>query len=166
MKILVLSDSHGDVASMCEAVRQEMPDVIFHLGDLIRDAKELHNEFKEIPFFMVPGNCDGYGYDDIELSEKVVELEGKRFLLLHGHTRGVKLGYMSLEYRARELEVDAALFGHTHVPYADYFGETLIFNPGSIGQPHYGQEPTYGILEIVDGELEYEHVEFSGVCSR
>lgn len=166
MKILVLSDSHGDVDSMVEVVTKERPDAIFHLGDLIGDAQELHNEFPNIPFYMVPGNCDGYGYDDIKASEKVVELEGKRFLLLHGHTRAVKFGYMSLEYRAKELEVDAALFGHTHVPYADYFGETLIFNPGSIGQPHYGEDPTYGILKIIGDNIKYEHCVFSEVCSR
>ena len=59
MKILVLSDSHGDVDSMVEVVTKERPDAIFHLGDLIGDAQELHNEFPNIikpeDFLKIPG---------------------------------------------------------------------------------------------------------------
>ena len=40
-KVLVLSDSHGDVDAMERAVARERPDLILHLGDLCRDFDEL-----------------------------------------------------------------------------------------------------------------------------
>ena len=58
MKILVLSDSHGNVDNMIRAVERESPRAIFHLGDCWRDGQRLHDRFPEIPFEQVPGNCD------------------------------------------------------------------------------------------------------------
>ena len=45
MKILVLSDSHGNVSNMAAAVEQTAPRMIFHLGDCWRDAEKLHDLF-------------------------------------------------------------------------------------------------------------------------
>ena len=41
MNILVLSDSHGNISNMEEAVEREKPDMILHLGDCWRDAERL-----------------------------------------------------------------------------------------------------------------------------
>ena len=41
-KILVLSDSHGNVNNMVTAVRNTHPDQIIHLGDCWVDAEKLH----------------------------------------------------------------------------------------------------------------------------
>ena len=41
MKILVLSDSHGNVENMIRAVERESPRAIFHLGDCWRDGQRL-----------------------------------------------------------------------------------------------------------------------------
>ena len=35
MKLLVFSDSHGNVANMEDAVRREEPDQVLHLGDVV-----------------------------------------------------------------------------------------------------------------------------------
>ena len=40
-KVLVLSDSHGDVEAMVRAAEREKPHLILHLGDLCRDFVEL-----------------------------------------------------------------------------------------------------------------------------
>ena len=58
MKILVLSDSHGAVSPMEQAVEQTSPDLILHLGDCWRDGERLHDRFPSIPLEQVPGNCD------------------------------------------------------------------------------------------------------------
>ena len=58
MKILVLSDSHGNIDNMIRAVERESPRAIFHLGDCWRDGQRLHQRFPGIPFEQVPGNCD------------------------------------------------------------------------------------------------------------
>ena len=58
MKLLVLSDSHGNVDNMVLAVERTHPDWILHLGDVVRDGDALHSRFPEIPFAQVSGNCD------------------------------------------------------------------------------------------------------------
>ena len=42
MKILVLSDSHGNLSNMIRAVRLTQPRLILHLGDCWRDGEKLH----------------------------------------------------------------------------------------------------------------------------
>ena len=41
VKLLLFSDSHGNVANMADAIRLERPDRVLHMGDLARDAEEL-----------------------------------------------------------------------------------------------------------------------------
>ena len=38
MKVLVLSDSHGNIFNMIQAVEREAPRMVFHLGDCWRDG--------------------------------------------------------------------------------------------------------------------------------
>ncbi len=59
MKLVLFSDSHGNVANMADVVRLEHPDRVLHMGDLARDAEELARQFPDIPVTYVPGNCDG-----------------------------------------------------------------------------------------------------------
>ena len=49
MNILVLSDSHGNISNMEEAVEREKPDMILHLGDCWRDAERLAERYPDIP---------------------------------------------------------------------------------------------------------------------
>lgn len=148
MKILVLSDSHGNITNMVRAVTAENPHMIFHLGDCWRDSETLHDRFPEIPLHQVPGNCD---YRSFEPAEQLVFLEDKRILLCHGHTCGVKQSLLTAGYMAEEQNLDLFLFGHTHKPLVDMRGKTLFLNPGSIGD-HF--RPTYGIVTLENGRLD------------
>ena len=115
MKILVLSDSHGAVSPMEQAVEQTSPDLILHLGDCWRDGERLHDRFPSIPLEQVPGNCD---FRPTEPAERLLELRGKRILLCHGHTYGVKQSLVTAGFAAEEQQLDLFLFGHTHRPLA------------------------------------------------
>lgn len=148
MKILVLSDSHGNVANMVRAVEKEAPRMILHLGDCWRDGEKLHDHFPEIPFHQVPGNCD---YRSSEPTEQLLCLEDKRILLCHGHTFGVKQSLLTAGYASDEENLDLFLFGHTHCPLVDRRGKTLFLNPGSIGD-HF--QPTYGVVTLENGRLD------------
>lgn len=148
MKILVLSDSHGNIANMAQAVEREAPDLLLHLGDCWRDAERLHERFPALPLHQVPGNCD---FRSAEPAERLLLLEGRRVLLCHGHTYGVKQSLLIAGYAAEEQALDAFLFGHTHRPLVDLRGRTLFLNPGSIGDPVL---PFYGLLTLVDGTLD------------
>ena len=147
MKILVLSDSHGNVYNMIRAVKQETPRMVLHLGDCWRDGERLHDRFPDLPFEQVPGNCD---FRSPHETEKLLFLENKRILLCHGHTYGVKQSLMAAGLAAEEKDLDLFLFGHTHDPLVDMRGKTLFMNPGSIGA--YSM-PTYGILTLENGEI-------------
>ena len=147
MKILVLSDSHGAVSNMVKAVEDCKPDEIFHLGDCWRDAEKLREHFPEIPMVQVPGNCD---YRSTEKEELLLEREGCRLLLCHGHTYGVKFSLVNAGFAAEEKNADVFLFGHTHCPLVDVRMHSLFVNPGSIG----GYRPTYGILMLHEGRAD------------
>jgi putative phosphoesterase len=59
-----------------------------------------------------------------------------------------------LIYKAIELQVDACLFGHTHIPALFTHGGIIFLNPGSTVYPHTGTERGYGLLRISDeGEI-------------
>lgn len=143
-KILVLSDSHGDVNNMVTAVNRTHPDMIIHLGDCWADAERLHSQFPLVPMEQVPGNCDCRQ----EMQERVLLIEGKRVLICHGHTFNVKAGALTLQYAAQEKRVDIAMFGHTHRVFCDRHNQIVYFNPGSIGSPPYGIPASYGIVQI------------------
>lgn len=87
MKWLILSDSHGVISNMKQAVIRSSPDGILHLGDCWQDGQRLHQLFPQLPFYQVPGNCD---FRPDVPSERVLKMEGFRILLCHGHTYGVK----------------------------------------------------------------------------
>lgn len=145
-RIGVVSDSHGGrlhLERFVEICRAENFDLVFHLGDVLEDAHWLEKNL-EIPVTSVAGNCDFYAHHPREAR---VTVEGKRLLLLHGDRYRVKLGYDMLSYYAEENSMDAALFGHTHQPFAGYVGRALLINPGALKNGH------YCILEVRAGDI-------------
>lgn len=144
MRILVLSDSHGAVENMVRCVEMTQPRHILFLGDCLPDADKLHRRFPNIPMDTVPGNCD---WGSLDQPERLIEIGGKRILMMHGHTRGVKYATMNAYYAARECGADVLLFGHTHHPMVDFDGTLYTMNPGSVGDR---LAPTYGIITIND----------------
>lgn len=145
MRILVLSDSHGRVTPMEEALEAVRPQRIFHLGDGWADARELHRRYPAIPLHQVAGNCD---YRPSALEEETLLLEGQRILLCHGHRFGVKTSLLQAGFAAEERQLDAFLFGHTHQPFHDRRGRCTFLNPGSIGCGG-----SFAVLDLADGRL-------------
>ena len=152
MKLLVFSDSHGAPSSLLKAVQMHRGkcDAIIFTGDGLRDLSVLEEKYPEIPIFKVKGNCD-LGAFDAE-SELVLNFDGIKILIIHGHNHGAKYGYERILYYAREIEADAVLFGHTHVPYDCIYeidGKKIhLFNPGSIAT-----ERTFGVVNTANGIL-------------
>lgn len=144
MKILVVSDSHGNVENTSKAVERECPDLVFHLGDGWHDAEMLRRRHPKLALEQVAGNCDFHGG---ESTVRVLDLGGRRILLCHGHTLGVKSSLGVLLRTAVERGADTALFGHTHRPFMEQREGVLLLNPGSIGDY---RRPTYGTLLIED----------------
>ena len=117
MKILVFSDSHSNSHNVRAAIELNRAkcDCIVFLGDGVKDMQYIKEQYPQIPFFIVKGNCDLFAKDVEE--EKLLSLGDFNILITHGHLYGAKSGYARLAYRARELGADAVFFGHTHVPF-------------------------------------------------
>ena len=146
MRVLVVSDVHGDFSGLCEAIEQQpTAKTVFFLGDGLRQAEDAAERYPDRTFYMVPGNCD-FGADAIPIRQEKVG--GKRFYFTHGHRHDVKYTLYRLELAAREAEADIVLFGHTHNPYEEYVDGLYLFNPGSL---RYGR--TYGYVDIVGDSL-------------
>ena len=136
MRILVVSDSHGDVFGLREAIEaQPKARMIVHLGDGERDMDALSHLFEEIKVVQVRGNTDLGVFAPNTCVETV---EGKRVYCTHGDRENVKGGTDKLKRIARGEKADIVLFGHTHVPKNEYKDGLYIFNPGSIKQGSYG----------------------------
>ena len=126
---------------MQQAVLQEHPNHVIHLGDHIGDAEELSRLFPMLPVLMVRGNCD---FANVGREEVLTEFGKFRFLVCHGHQYGVKSGLLRYGLAAREKLADVALFGHTHQAFCDCSNGIWFVNPGSCG----GIRPSYAVIEI------------------
>ncbi len=157
MKILVFSDSHSNQKYIEKALEMHnfCADLVIFLGDGIRDIENVKSRHSHLNFFVVKGNCDVFSSAEYP-NYSVLDLDGIKVLITHGHLFGVKSGYDRILYKAAEMEADAVFFGHTHVPieYSTYVGEKRIqlFNPGSIAY-----SGTYGVINTSNGILVCSH---------
>ena len=146
MKLLIFSDSHGNVANMEDAVRLERPDRVLHLGDLARDAEALQEKFPDLSMTCVPGNCDGRRPDLPE--ERAFTLEGVKIFMAHGHTYHVKEGLWAVERAARAAGAGLLCFGHTHEALCEFKNGMWVVNPGAAGSL---ARPTYAVA-VLEGD--------------
>ena len=153
MRAIVLSDSHGDTASLeraIAAVGEKNIDMIIHLGDIARDVDYLEMMYYPKRVASVVGNNDFMRSGD---HERVIDFDGHKIFICHGHTLGVSYGTERLETIARQKGCEAALFGHTHQPTHKKCDDGLIvLNPGSVSRPR-GSKPSFAILETEDEKL-------------
>ena len=149
MLIAVVSDTHG-AKNAIRRVKKAIAnaDVLIHLGDNIADLKYIKEDFKG-EVYGVNGNCDFTSNFPIE---QIVEIEGKRFFITHGHKYGVKYDISTIFYKGKELGVDAVLFGHTHVKVIDQEEGVWIINPGSTSLPKDRSE-SMAFIEIKNNSI-------------
>lgn len=142
-EVIIVSDSHGltkELRTITE--RHETKDKI-HCGD---SELQVNAEFI-VPYQTVKGNCD---WNANFLEEKIMEIDGLKIYVTHGHLYGVKSSLQKLQYRAEEVGADIVCFGHSHIAYAEKIGDILYINPGSIRYPNRTKKPTYVALTWED----------------
>lgn len=150
MTILILSDSHSTLRFMRLCAQTIQPDAIIHLGDYFDDGEVLSEEFSGIPFYQVPGNCDRYRCPPGQPEILIDRICGVNLYLTHGHRHQVKSGIGALLRDARAANVDAVLYGHTHIADCHVEEDGLwVMNPGSCG--YFGG--TAGIIETRNGRI-------------
>lgn len=99
----------------------------------------------------------------LPLTQRFV-VDGRRFLLVHGTPRDPLDEYLmkdpeAWERRVRESEADIVCVGHSHMQFNLTAGNTVVLNPGSVGQPRDGDpRAAYAIIE--GGKIELKRVEY------
>lgn len=163
MKILVFSDSHGARNKIDSAIREHLKyggiDKVFFLGDGYRDMNSISLAYPQLDIDCVFGNCDDAFTTNEERSdsvfEKIVEVGGIRFMLMHGHKYDVKETYQFAADHAIEKNARILLFGHTHRAEditidGTHGGSVRMINPGSCGQWF---NASYALIDIIGREI-------------
>ena len=129
MKVLIVSDTHGQDENLEETVLREAPfDYLIHCGDV--EGREIFIEaLAECPCTIVAGNNDFF--TDLPYEEEVT-LEGHKILVTHGHHYFVSRDYDKLVENAQGI---------------------LVINPGSLTYPRQrGRRPSYAVMQIEEGK--------------
>ena len=85
--------------------------------------------------------------------EATFTFNDKKIRFVHGSTRLIneylKENSKEADEVMSELVEDILVCGHTHIPYAKYYGEKLLVNAGSVGKPKTGSpNANYVIIDI------------------
>lgn len=149
IKVVVLSDSHGNFNQVKSLIDLEKPNKVIFTGDGISQIEEVSYLFPEIEFFLVRGNCDIFvrRYKEVE----IFQLEDIKVLITHGHLFDVKREMELLEREAENQKVDLVCFGHTHIPYEIEKNGITYLNPGAF------KDGRYALLKIDKTDIKIEN---------
>lgn len=156
VKIGVISDSHGNLTNLQDAVgelNQLGVDAIFHLGDYVRDSKKIHVWFNRT-IYSIKGNCDQGSLDGLNYAK--ISFENKIVYATHGHLFNVKSDLDALYYEGSQKKADVILFGHTHRRLLKKKNGILLMNPGSLMGGRYSEDPSYGVITIDNNDMSGE----------
>ena len=162
MIIGVVSDTHLPKFGrelpkpLVRGLRKAGVEAIAHCGDITESfALDLLAEIA--PVVAVAGNNDGTKLHEALGEKTILEVGGARIGIVHGHAgKGKSTPDRAFSAFAGE-EVDAILFGHSHIPYKARRDGILLFNPGSPTDKRMNPAYTYGIVRVVDGRVRANH---------
>ena len=155
-KFLLFSDSHGGISALKNVfdwAKDHIPpnDTISAavcLGDGLADiskAADAAGFFSD--WKIVRGNNDYMQAPEAD----VYDFAGSRFFLCHGHRYGLYGGTHALAAAAKNNNANAALFGHTHVPFYKNSEGIIFINPGSVSRPRSRIGATFAVIECIEG---------------
>ena len=141
MKIMVISDTHGDTFYLNKAIEKFYVDEytkLYHLGDIGSNSIKLLNPLSS-KIKAVRGNNDYDSSDASFVYDKYIDFDyafNKLIVLTHGH-------YYS--YYSYSDPYDIFLFGHSHIGIIKKEGKRIIANPGSLSLP---RDDNHSFIEI------------------
>ena len=154
MKVLVLSDTHipdhakalpsGVLAAARDA------DLILHAGD-VTSAAVLEELEGYAAVHAALGNNDD---DDVRRwgARGEVRVDANGALVAMVHIAGPRKG-RERRLRKRFYDADVIVFGHSHIPVHDELEGVRLFNPGSPTWKRRQPAPTFGVLEVSEGQV-------------
>lgn len=142
LRILVLSDSHGDYFSLKRAIEaQPTAEAVVFLGDGHMDFERLKPLLASKRVYAVRGNND---FHCEYPRNQIITEGGMKIYITHGHYEYVKSSLGNLASIARRNGCKLALYGHTHRQQEDNSGDVKMFCPGAI------LSDEYGVVDIID----------------
>lgn len=162
MRIGLISDTH--LPRKGRAIPEEVlaafagVDLILHAGDLVELAVLAPLE-RIAPVVAVAGNNDPPEVVARWGRRRVLELEGFRVGLVHGHEgRGANTVARAL---SNFTGCDLVVFGHSHSAYNERHGQTLAVNPGSpTDMRRWSPGLSYGLLYLEPGQEPLAEIHF------
>ncbi|MDD5693312.1 MAG: YfcE family phosphodiesterase [Patescibacteria group bacterium] len=153
MKIAIISDIHGNMAYLAKAkeiIDSEKIKLVICCGDI--QTEEVFHELDLWPqkVYLTLGNADleleyklksGLIYPEKLKFYKdfsVLDLDKRKIAFTHYDFYAKKL--------ATEGKYDLVFYGHTHTPWEEIIGKTIILNPGEIAA-QFGK-PTFAIYDL------------------
>ena len=152
MKILIVSDTHGNEENLKTVIEKEKPfDLFLHAGDVCGGEERIAG-MVPAEIHMVRGNCD---YACNLKMEDVFRKENLKFILLHGHPFLGGGDVLNLFYAGKAKGCDVVVFGHTHQPLIVKEDGVILMNPGSLSRPRQaGYAPSYIVVDVENGVIE------------
>ena len=150
MKILVVSDTHGNRQTLVNILEGTGAEMLIHLGDEIGDALFMETIIA-LPVIKVPGNCDHRSAEPRELLKSIAD---RKFFITHGDQYKVKISLSRLVDKAKELKASVVLFGHTHTPLIQKEDGVLLINPGTLMSG--SDSKSYAILTVTPFKIAAE----------
>ncbi|WP_034550891.1 metallophosphoesterase [Carnobacterium funditum] len=150
MKVLVVSDSHGDRDILVELIKKykEKVDAMIHCGD--SELAETDSVWQDM--MTVKGNTD---FEQAYPTVRTAEIDQEQIIWVHGHLHDVKKSKQTLLLAAKEAQAKFAFFGHTHELGVEILDGILMLNPGSILSPRGAYRvKTYAIVETVKNTIQ------------
>lgn len=146
MKILAMSDTHGDTSAIDSVLREQTDiDAVVHCGDVDDDSDYLAGHLPQMmPFVAVSGNNDWFAQHPRFVC---CTWGGVPFYITHGHMERVRSGHAGLVAAAQAKKCRVALYGHTHRAVTVTEEGILLVNPGALRYPDY----SYAIVHIENG---------------
>ena len=130
-------------------------ELIVHAGDFVAASVLAGIESLGPPVAAVCGNVDEQALTVRLPAARTLEAGGARIALVHDAGRAA--GRLE-RLRARFPDVQAVIFGHSHVPLHEQRDGFQIFNPGSPTDRRREPRHTMGLAVVSSGRLRFEHV--------
>lgn len=131
MKIAIISDLHDNLSYLDIFLKYDKSDILLMCGDIANlETLTIISKSSYKKIYFVFGNADSFSPAEIpsnitNLGEAgIIEIDNRKIGLCHEPFKIKKL----LEEKPYII-----FHGHTHIPWIEQKGETMIVNPGSLG---------------------------------
>lgn len=135
MRIVVVSDSHGEFDVLRQILRKEemFTDLFIHCGDSMVSPCDIRT------YHVVKGNCDIFSDFPKHLN---FDTPLGKIYVMHG-----EMGLINMKRLVAQVKPDIIFYGHTHVNSYHNIDGCHCFNPGSVSRPRDGSQGTYLVVE-------------------